>query len=80
MAIIREIISGNTIINEINSSNLNRTIYDVETKKLIVEFKNGARYVYDNVPHQLYTSFRKAESHGKYFIKEISKNFKFTKL
>ena len=35
MAIIREMIVGTKILNEVESSNLVRTEYDVETKKLI---------------------------------------------
>ena len=35
MAITREIISGTTILNEIQSSNIVRTEYDTLTKKMI---------------------------------------------
>lgn len=80
MAIIKEEIKGTKIINEINSSNLSKTEYDTESKKLIVEFKNGIKYEYSEVPHQLYTQFRNAESQGKFFISNISKTFKYKKL
>ena len=39
MAIKKETIEGTKIINEIDSSNLSKTEYDTETKKLLVEFK-----------------------------------------
>jgi len=74
MAIIKEEINGTKIINEINSSNLVKTEYDTETKKLIVEFKNSLKYEYDDVPHQLYTQFR------MFFNSKISKNYKYKKL
>lgn len=80
MAIIKEEYIGTKIINEINSSNLKKTEYDTETKKLLVEFKNGIKYEYDEVPHQLYTQFRGAESQGKFFMSKISKVFKYKKL
>lgn len=80
MAIIKEEIKGTKIINQIESSNLVETEYDTATKKLVVEFKNGAKYEYEDVPHQLYTSFRSSESHGKFFTSEISKKFKYKKL
>lgn len=80
MGIIKEEIIGNKIINEIKSSNLRRTEYDIETKNMIVEFNNGLRYQYEGVPHSLYTKFRMAESQGKFFFAEIVKNHKFTKL
>jgi hypothetical protein len=80
MAITSEIINGTKILNEIESSNIVRTEYDTLTKKLIAEFKNGMRYEYDDVPHQLYTSFRSAESQGNFFNKSIAKSHKYTKL
>jgi hypothetical protein len=75
MAILKEEIVGTKILNEIQSSNITKTEYDTETKKLIVEFKNGLRYEYDEVPHQLYTQFRMSESQGKFFSGKISKNY-----
>jgi len=80
MAITKEEIKGTKILNEITSSNLVRTEYDTESKKLIAEFKNGLRYEYEDVPHQLYTSFRSAPSQGTFFNKNISRTFKYKKL
>jgi aspartokinase-like uncharacterized kinase len=80
MAITREEIKGTKIINEIKSSNIKKTEYDTETKKLVVEFNNNLKYEYDEVPHQIYTKFRKSESQGKFFTTEIAKNFKYKKL
>jgi hypothetical protein len=80
MGITREEIKGTKIINEIKSSNIKRTEYDTETKKLVVEFNNGFKYEYDEVPHQTYTKFRMAESQGKFFVTEISKTYKYTKV
>ena len=73
-------IIGTKIINEIDSSNLTKTEYDTESKKLIIEFKNGMKYEYDEVPHQLYTQFRMSESQGKFFSTKIAKTFKYKKL
>jgi hypothetical protein len=80
MAITKEEIKGTKIINEVQSSNLVRTEFDTETKKLVVEFKNGMKYEYDDVPHQIYTQFRISESQGKFFNTKISKAFKYKKL
>jgi hypothetical protein len=80
MAILKEEIQGTKIINEIKSSNIKKTEYDTETKKLVVEFNNGFKYEYDNVPHQVYTKFRMSESQGKFFTTDISKTFKYKKL
>ena len=80
MAILKEEIIGTKIINEIQSSNIKKTEYDTETKKLLVTFNNGALYEYDEVPHQLYTQFRMSESQGKFFSTKISKNYKYKKI
>jgi hypothetical protein len=80
MAITSELISGTTILNEVQSSNIVRTQYDTITKKMIAEFKNGSRYEYSDVPHQTYTQFRMAESQGNFFNKNISKAHTYKKL
>ena len=80
MAILKEEIQGTKILNEIKSSNIKKTVYDTETKKLVVEFNNGFKYEYDDVPHQTYTKFRLSESQGKFFNTSISKAFKYKKL
>jgi len=80
MAILKETINGTKIINEIQSSNIQRTEYDTQSKDLIVVFNNGLTYSYENVPHQLYTQFRLSESQGKFFNSKIAKTFKYKKL
>ena len=80
MSITKEIISGTKIINEVKSSNVKKTEYDLDSKKLLVEFNNGIKYEYDDVPHKVYTQFRMAESQGKFFTTEIAKKFKYKKL
>ena len=80
MAILSETILGTKIINEIQSSNIKKTEYDTETKDLVIEFNNGVKYKYDNVPHQVYTKFRLAESQGKFFTTDIAKKYQYKKL
>lgn len=79
MSITKEVISGTRIINEIKSSNVKHTEYDLESKKLLIEFNNGIKYEYDDVPHKIYTQFRMAESQGKFFSANIAKNYKYVK-
>ena len=79
MSITKEIISGTKIINEVKSSNVKKTEYDLDSKKLLVEFNNGIKYEYDDVPHNVYTQFRMAESQGKFFSTNIAKNYKYVK-
>jgi hypothetical protein len=80
MAIIKETIIGTKIVNDIKSSNIKHTEYDTETKKMLVEFNNGIKYEYSDVPHQIYTQFRISESQGKFFNSKISRTFKYVKL
>lgn len=80
MAIIKEEIKGTKIINEIKSSNIKKTEYDTESKLLVVEFNNGIKYQYNDVPHQIYTKFRMAKSQGSFFSSDISKKYKYKKI
>ena len=80
MAIIKEVIDGTKIKNEIKSSNIKSAEYDTESKDLVVEFNNGAKYQYNNVPHQVYTKFRLAESQGKFFTTDIAKQYSYKKV
>jgi hypothetical protein len=80
MGIIKEVIDGTKIKNEIKSSNIKSSEYDTETKDLVVEFNSGAKYKYNNVPHQVYTKFRLAESQGKFFTTDIAKQYSYKKV
>ena len=80
MGIVKEEIKGTKIINEIKSSNIKKTEYDTESKLLVVEFNNGHKYQYEEVPHQVYTRFRMSESQGKFFTTDIAKTYKYKKL
>ena len=80
MGILKEEIRGTKIYNEIASSNIKTTEYDTESKDLLVEFNNGMKYLYEQVPHQLYTQFRMSESQGKFFNSKIAKTFKYKKM
>jgi hypothetical protein len=80
MAILSEKIEGTKIFNEVQSSNIVRTEYDTETSKMIAEFKNGAKYEYEEVPHKVYAQFRLSESQGNFFNTKISKVYKYKKV
>jgi hypothetical protein len=80
MAILKEEIVGTKIKNQIKSSNIKSTEYDTETKDLVVEFNNGIKYMYNGVPHQVYTRFRISESQGKFFTTDIAKKYPYKKL
>lgn len=80
MGIIKEEIIGTKIICEVKSSNFRKAEYDTIKKHLIIEFNNGIRYEYIDVPHQVFTQMRMTESQGKFFKTSIEKNYKFKRL
>jgi len=47
---------------------------------LTVTFRNGIQYEYYKVPHQVFTKLRMAESQGRFFNYEISKEYKYKKI
>jgi hypothetical protein len=80
MGITSEKINGLLIEVSITSSNLKTATYNTEEKTLMVEFNNGAIYEYNEVPWEIFTKFRMAESQGKFFNASISKTYKYQKV
>lgn len=80
MAILSEKIERNLISIVIESSNLTDAVYDTETRTLTVTFKKGGKYLYEEVPWEIFTKLRTSPSQGSFFSKEISKSYKFKKL
>lgn len=62
-------------LNLVTSSNLEKAIYDFDTKDLVVEFKNGTAYRYFNFERKLWDEFSKTfkadGSAGKFFSANI---------
>ena len=54
MAIKKEKIVGELILNEYDSSNLKTSQYNTNTSELIIEFKKGGKYSYEKVPHAVF--------------------------
>lgn len=55
----------------INSSMLGNIMYNTDTSRLTVVFKNNQEYFYDNVPVEVWIQFNEAESKGKFYAKNI---------
>lgn len=60
-----------------NSSNLSQIEFDHLTNVLSVQFKNGTKYQYVNVDYKIFEEFTKAQSAGKFFMKEIKNKFEY---
>jgi len=80
MAILSEKIEGKFITVLVESSNLKELSYQTDSKELSVEFKNGSKYMYSDVPWEIFTKFRMSESQGKFFNKEIARAFDYKKI
>jgi hypothetical protein len=80
MAILSEKIEGKVIQVQIQSSNIKSSTYNTEEKTLLVEFNNNSLYQYNEVPWEVFTKLRMAESQGKYFNSNISKKYKYEKI
>jgi len=80
MGIISEKIEGKKISVILESSNLKTAVYTTDSKSLLVEFKNGQQYEYVDVPWELFTKFRMAESQGSFFNKNIARSFEYKKI
>jgi hypothetical protein len=69
------VIQKETVINTIlDSSNILKAVYVVESSILFIYFSSGTVYKYNNVDQETHRQLIEAESHGKFFNKEIKKN------
>lgn len=61
----------------VESSNIAAVGYDPETQVLDIEFNNGARYSYDDVPKRVYDELLNAPSIGRYFSSNVKTQYRF---
>jgi hypothetical protein len=73
-------IKEDVVVSHYNSSNLLVSEYNQLTKDLIITFKNGGVYKYDNVPATDYMRFEMADSQGKVLNSLIKPKYSFTRL
>lgn len=75
MAIVKRIEKDNEIIVTYDSSNILASKFNKLNNDLIITFKQGRQYLYEDVSRTDYTRFELAESQGKVFNTHI-KNYK----
>jgi hypothetical protein len=56
---------------ELQSSNLRRCSYDIETGMLQIQFNSGKTYTYQEVPASVYNGLLEASSPGQFFNQNI---------
>ncbi len=59
----------------LQSSLIDRIVFDDDTNELFVWFKNSHRYVYEGVPRAIYDAFAKAGSAGRFFNEQVKGRF-----
>lgn len=65
---------------DVNSSMIEKAIYNFETSTLKIRFTNGSLYEYNNVPNEVYDNFCKSDSQGKFLNEKIKNQFTHNKL
>lgn len=66
--------------NPFTSSNLAAIRYDVDQLLLEVEFLNGGRYHYYEVPPQIAQAFDQAGSKGEFLAASIKGHYRYSKV
>jgi hypothetical protein len=64
---------------ELESKMLASATYNHNEETLLIEFNNGAEYLYTGITQDEYQEFMKADSKGQHFTKNI-RNKPFTKI
>ncbi len=54
--------------------------YDAARKELLVIFRSGRRYLYEDVPEETYAAMRKSFSKGEFFNEHIRERFTFRRV
>lgn len=60
----------------LQSSLIDRIVFDDDTERLAVTFRNSRRYIYDGVPRAIYEAFRRAASAGEFFNEQVKGHFR----
>ena len=62
------------------SSNIAGFDYNKATRVLTVEFKNGGRYEYYDVPEIAYEQMKAAPSKGQFLAQNIKNNYRYARV
>ena len=69
-----------TWIDTPESSNIAGFGYDSEAQVLTVEFKQGGRYNYYDVPETVYEQMKTAPSKGQYLAQNIKGRYRYARI
>jgi len=63
-----------------DSSNIARFGYSADARTLTVEFKNGSRYNYYDVPEAVFLAMKGAASKGQYHALHVKGKFRYARV
>lgn len=64
----------------INSTMINKAVYNFSNQSLKIQYSSGEVYEYQGVTEDVYESFCKSESQGKFLNEQIKNKFEYSKL
>ena len=67
--------SNDDFMEKVVSSNIDAIGYVPPRKELLVDFKGGSRYLFQDVAPEMFDEFKKAPSKGKFFVARIKAKF-----
>jgi hypothetical protein len=73
-------ISPNVFLSIYDSSNLSRSIWDSTRETMLMVFKSGSVYEYQNVTEELYDTMNERSSSGSYFYYNIRTDVPYRKV
>lgn len=68
------------VIDCYGSSNINSVTYFLDDQSMAVTFKNYSRYLYKDVPYEVFTGMGEAKSRGAYLNSEVKGKYRYEKL
>lgn len=60
----------------LNSSLIDRIVFDDEAETLAISFRQSGKYIYHGVPRAIYEALSKAQSAGRFFNERIKGRFR----
>ncbi len=63
-----------------DSSSIACVAYSPQSRTLEIEFRNGARYRYFEVPREAFKEILAAESKGRYFHRSIRRSYAYERI
>ena len=64
----------------VDSSTISRMAYDEARRVILIEFKNGSRYEYYDVPTNIFQQMRAAVSKGQFLSASIKGRYRYARV